>query len=136
MVLRRMGSDGSRTTWSCWTTGGPGGSLGSHIQLFSMSRGSNGPSERASIHAECTRMSLRAIKRKSWLVLLEAAALMRGEQRKQQRKLTCFGCASLISGSSGPMGSCPAARRHSRMDTVLMKTCSSSSLCECNCVHF
>lgn len=102
MALRRTGSDSSRTTWSCWTTAGPGGSLGSHIQLFSMSWGSNGPSERASIHAECTHMSLRAIKRKSWLVLLEAAALKRGEQRKQQRKLTCFGCASLRSGSSGP----------------------------------
>lgn len=28
-------------------------------------------------------MSLRAIKRKSWLVLLEAAALMRGEQAEE-----------------------------------------------------
>lgn len=62
--------------------GAPGGSLGSHIQLFSMSRGSNGPSERASIHARCAHMSLRAIKRKSWLVLLEARALRRGEERR------------------------------------------------------
>lgn len=116
VALRRTGSDGSRTTWSCWTSGGPGGSLGSHIQLFSMSRGSNGPSERASIHAQCAHMSLRAIKRKSWRVLLEAPALMRGEQRKQLRKLTCFGCASLIRSSSGPMGFCPPARRHGRME--------------------
>lgn len=117
--MRRTGSDGSRTIWSCWTHEGPGGSLGSHIQLFSMSRGSNGPSDRASIHAQCAHMSSHAIKRKSELVLLEAPALVRGEERKQHRKLTCFGCASLIRSSSGLMGFCPAARCHNRMEHSL-----------------